>query len=93
MTVLNTLPVLSVAVIVMLFAPIDNGMFGADQVVPTNCATADAPVLDDQVTDFAPLPPVTDPERDTNAPVVAAGGTFTVSVNAEGGVVVVCAAA
>src|SRR6185295_8291110 len=82
LTVRETLPDASVAVTVMLLTPIASGMLKMDQLVPLIEDPSDAPVLVIQVTEGAPLPPVTVPDNEIAAEVVMAERTLT--VNARG---------
>lgn len=84
LTALETLPVASVAVTVMLLNPAASGILAAAQFVPLTEAVPDAPVLELHVTTGEPLPPVTVPESDTVADVVVAGGGSTVSASGSG---------
>jgi hypothetical protein len=91
LTVLEELPVVSVAVTVMLLSPIASGILAAVQLVPPTEAVPDAPVLETQVTTGTPLPPVTVPESDTVADVVVVGVVSMERVSGAGDVPV-CAA-
>jgi hypothetical protein len=81
LTVWETLPVESVAVIVMLFVPKDRGMSGVTQFAPVTTADPEAPVLEYQVTDAAPLPPVTVPDSEIDDREVTEGAAFTVKAS------------
>lgn len=96
LTVLETLPVASVAVTVMPFNPMASGILNMVQFRPMAevviDAPSDAPVLVTHVTAGVPLPPVTVPERLIDAEVVVAGGGLIVRASGPGGTVPVRAA-
>jgi hypothetical protein len=92
LTVWETLPVASVAVVVMLLSPVVSGMLATVQFVPLTEAVPDAPVLESHVTTGVPLPPAMVPESEIEAAVVTGGGAFTVRVSGGGEPVPVCAA-
>ena len=85
LTVRETLPLVSVAVTVMLFAPTARGIFEASQFAPVTTAAPDPPVVEYQVTVAPPLPPVTVPDSEIEAAAVTDGGAFTVRVSGVGG--------
>ena|ERR1051326_2691896 len=85
LTVWEALPVVSVAVIVMLFDPTTSGMFKAVQFPALIEAIPDEPALEDQETDALPLPPVTVPESATVDEVVLVGGAVTLNTSGGGG--------
>src|SRR5207249_12263734 len=62
-----------------------SGMLKIDQLVPLIDDPSNAPVLVIQVTDGAPLPPVTVPESEIAAEVVVAEEALIVSASGRGG--------
>ena len=72
-TLLEELPVVSVAVTVMLLSPTASGMLDAAQFAPFTAAVPDPPALVLHVTVGVPLPPATVPDSDTVADVVVPG--------------------
>lgn len=88
-TLLEELPVVSVAVTVMLLSPVVSGILAAVQLAPLTEAVPDAPAFVVHVTVGVPLPPDKAPESDTVAEVVVPGVESIVS--ARGAVVLFAA--
>ena len=65
-------------------SPIASGILNMAQLPPLTDDPSDAPVLVIQVTDGAPLPPVTVPVSEIVAEVVVAGGGVIVRASAPG---------
>jgi hypothetical protein len=74
------LPTGSAAVTVMVLDPITSGIFDMVQFEPLNVVPSNEPMLFDQVTAGAPLPPVTVPVSDMLAAVVVVGGALIVNM-------------
>jgi hypothetical protein len=88
LTVLETLPVESAAVTVMRLEPTLNGIVNMLQFASLTDALSAAPVFDNHVTTGVPLPPVTLPDSEIAAEIVAEGGVLIVRASeTDGGAV------